>query len=256
MNLLKKLMLFLLIVLVFTGNSQNAYCKTIQKDLEVETKDAHIIKATISYNKTDAVKKFPTVVLLHSLGYSSASWANLISDLNTAGFLVIAVDLRGHGKSVYNTNLQQKSWTYFTPKSYQKFPSDIVAVINQAQKQSKKVSLDNMAIIGADIGANTAILASEFFVKKPKAMVLISPSMSFKGLYVPIVLSEIGPVPILTVASMKDTYSMKEEQKIAKFAQGAFYVKNYPQGGMGMMMLKVNPSMSRDITNWLVKMMK
>jgi len=253
MNLLKKLLLFLL---VFTITSQSVYSKTAQKEIEVETKDGYTIKATLSYEKIKDKNKYPTIVLLHSLGYSSGNWGTLIPELNNAGYAVIAIDLRGHGKSVYNSKLQIKSWIYFTPKAYQKFPSDVIAILKQAQVQSKKVDFTNWGIVGADIGANTAILTAKEFPHKPKAMILISPSMNFKGLYVPIAMTEIGTMPILSMVSKQDDYSIQEQKKLSKFAQGAFYAQNYPKGGMGMMMLKANPSMTKDIVSWLKTVVK
>lgn len=253
----KNVILFILLVIVFFFDGLIGYCDTkiIKKDIEIETKDLRIIKATMTYPKMDAVK-FPTVILLHSLGASSAEWVNLVDNLNSAGFLVIAMDFRGHGKSVYNTNFQQKSWVYFKPKMYEKFPSDVMAVLKQAQVISKKVSIDNCAFVGADLGANTAVLVAKDMPKKPKALVLISPSISFKGLYIPIAMTQIGKIPILTMVSTKDVYSVNQQKSLVKFSQGNFYAKNYPNGGMGMQMLKVNPTMSADITNWLVKVMK
>lgn len=251
MKLLKKLSIFLVIFVL--ASSLGAYCKTVKKEIEAQTKDARIIKATLSYVKIDGVKKYPTVVLLHSLGYSSLAWGNLITDLNNAGYAVIAIDFRGHGKSIYDTSLHQKSWTYFTPKAYLKFPSDVITLLNQAQKNSKKVSMDNLAIVGADIGANTAVLVAKMLPKKPKALVLISPTTNFKGLYIPIAMAQMGQIPILSMVSTKDRFCVQEQQSLSKFAQGGFYAKNYPVGGMGMMMLKLNPSMSQDITRWLLK---
>ena len=120
------------------------------------------------------------------------------------------------------------------------------------QKQSKLPDMNNMAIVGADIGANTAVLASDKLKKKPKTLVLICPTTSFKGLYIPITLTDLN-MPILTSSSNKDQYSLQEQRKLAKFSQGGFYAKNYPNGGMGMLMVKLNPSMPMDITNWIKK---
>lgn len=270
MIFLKKFLVLFLTVFVFS--STNAFCettakpaekiigktinKTVNKTIEVQTKDARIIKATLSYIKNDAKQKYPTVVLLHSLGYSSEQWCDLIPRLTNAGYAVIAVDFRGHGKSVYDTSFKVKSWAYFNDKIYQKFPSDVLAVLNQAQKDSKKISMDNMAIVGADIGANTAVLVSKNLKKKPKTLVLISASTTFKGLYLPITLAEIGKVPILSIASQQDRYSIKEQMNLAKYAQGGFYAQNYPTGGMGMMMLTTNPTMSKDIVDWIKRFLK
>ena len=256
MTTIKKILIFILAMFVFTGTTQSAYCKAIKKAIEVQTKDARIIKATLSYVKIAGVEKYPTVVLLHSLGYSSEDWDNLIPDLNNSGYAVIAIDLRGHGQSVYDTSFRKKPWIYFQTKTYQKIPSDVIALLEQAQKQSKKISLDNMAIVGADIGANAAVLVSKELKKKPKTLVLISPTVSFKGLYIPITMAEMGDIPILSMVSTQDTYCIQQQKELSKFAQGGFYAKNYPNGGTGMLMLKVNPTMSQDITRWIIRYLK
>lgn len=256
MKMIKKILLFSLAVFVFALGTQCAYSKTVKKEIEITTKDARIIKAELSYNKVEGMKKYPTILLLHSIGYSSTDWGNLIPYLNSVGYAVIAMDFRGHGKSIYNSKFQKLAWQYFTPKTYQKFPGDVITLLGEVQKQSKVVSLNNLGIVGADIGANTAVLVAKELKIKPKALVLISPSTTFKGLYIPIALVEMGSVPVLSMVSTQDRYSLQEQLKLSKFAQGGFYAKNYPQGGMGMMMIKVNPSMSLDITKWLVKYVK
>lgn len=251
---MKKFLLLTLAIFVLT--CQCVYCKTVKKEIEVQTKDSRIIKATVSYVKIEGVKKYPTVLLLHSLGYSSRDWGNLIPDLNNAGYAVIAMDFRGHGQSIFDGNFHQKTWTYFKPKTYQKFPSDVISVLNEAQTQVKQVSLDNLAIVGADIGANTAVLVARQLKKKPKTLVLICPTISFKGLYIPLAMTEMGMIPILSMVSTQDGYSMQQQQALSKFAQGGFYAKNYPKGGMGMTMIKVNPAMSQDITKWILKYLR
>lgn len=224
--------------------------KVIKKEIELETKDAHILKAELTYPKTKEAK-LPTVVLLHSLGYNSSYWAPLTSILNQKGYAVLAMDFRGHGKSVYNAAFRLKSWTYFTNKTFAKYPTDVMAMIDEVQANYKKADFTNYAIIGADIGANTAVMVARQYSKKPKALVLISPMLSFKGLYIPIVMSELGSIPVLAIASTKDTASIREQDKLSKFAQGQFYIKNYPQGGTGMLMIKSNPSLANDIATLL-----
>lgn len=255
MKEIKKILILILTVFVLTGTTLCADCKVIKKEIEIHTKDARIVKATISYTKIDGLQKYPTVLLLHSIGYSSSDWGNLITDLNNVGYAVIAMDLRGHGKSIYNAKFQKKSWVYFDNKIYQKFPNDVLEILDASQKQCKVIDLNNMAIVGADIGSNTAVLAAKGMKKKPKTMVLIAPTRTFKGLYIPIAMTEIQ-MPILSMVSSKDKYSLKEQKELAKFSQGGFYAKNYPNGGMGMLMIKLNPTMSQDITKWIIKYLK
>ena len=247
--------IFTVIFAIFVLIHNISFAKTINKTIEVTTKDDRIIKAKLSYIEIPHLQKYSTVVLLHSLGYSSEYWGSLISELNNAGYATIAVDLRGHGKSVYSKTFHKKSWIYFTNKNYQKMPGDITLILEYVKKHYKNINLNNMAIVGSDIGANTAILAAKDMKKKPVTMVLISPTRNFKGLYTPIALTELE-MPILSMASLKDTYCLQEQKQLAKFAQGGFYAQNYPEGGMGMLMLKVNPEMTQDITKWIIKFLK
>lgn len=252
MNIKKKFLVFIFSFLIIMATAQNAYCKIIKKEIQVQTKDAKLIKATVSYFKIDGLTKYPTVLLLHSLGYSSEDWGNLINDLNNAGYAVIAMDLRGHGQSLYNTKFQKKSWVYFTTKMYQKIPGDVELLLDQTQKQMKLLDMGNLAVVGADVGANAAVLVSKDLKKKPKTLVLICPTTSFKGLYIPIAMTDLE-MPILSIVSNKDRYCLSEQRNLAKFSQGGFYAKNYPNGGMGMLMIKQNPTMSQDITKWIIK---
>lgn len=255
MKKIKKFSVFILSIMVILIFAQFADCKQIKKDVEFHTKDSRIIKAKIIYEQSASQKQLPTVLLLHSIGYSSEDWGGLIATLNKAGFAVIAMDLRGHGQSVYDTNFHKKSWPYFTNKTYQKFPSDVLGILSQTQQQVKNLNLKNMAIVGADLGANSAVLAAVKMKIKPKTMVLISPLVTFKGLYIPVVLTNLN-MPILTMTSKKDRISLASQKTLAKFSQGGFYAQNYPNGGMGMLMIKVNPSMASDITKWISKYLK
>ena len=249
------------IFLIFLGLTTIGYCATakkktyVQKPVEVQTNDNRIIKGKFLYPKTGKTK-YPVVVLLHSLGYSSTYWGDLPNKLLANGYAVFEIDFRGHGQSIYDSTFHKKYWRYFKPKAYLRFPTDITAMLNKLPKVSKKADMTHYAIIGADIGANTAILVAKSYPQKPKALVLISPSMNFKGLYTPIALTSLGKCPILTIASSKDNYSIAQQDELSKFAQGDYYIKRYPLGGTGMLLLKVNPQASSNISNWIKAVMR
>lgn len=254
MKQLKYISVIIALFIIFFS-TQSAQSLTVKKEIEVQTKDARILKANVSYISIPNYKKYSTVLLLHSLGYSSRDWGNLINELNQAGYAVIAMDLRGHGRSVYNKSFYKKSWVYFTNKAYAKYPSDVLLMLKEVHAQLKNLNMNNMAVVGADIGANTAVLAAKDMKIKPKTLVLICPFRTFKGLYIPIAMTSLN-MPILSMVSTKDNYSLKEQRQLAKFSQGGFYAQNYPQGGTGMLMLKSNPTMSQDITKWIIKYLK
>lgn len=221
-------------------------------DIEFETKDGFLLHGML-YLPKEKRSKYPLVLLLHSLGYSSKYWENIPPKLTNAGFAVLTVDFRGHGASIYDKNFRKKNWMYMSDKSYLKYPDDILSFLVYLNDNYKNVSVSHMAIVGADIGANTAILVSDKLKIKPEALVLISPSIKFKDLYTPIALANLGSTPIMVDISGKDLYSKSQANYLKRFAQGEFDIKTYPNGGIGMLMLKVNPGMDTDIVAFVVQ---
>lgn len=255
---MKKVLIMILALVLFTPVGALAAPqkkKVGYVAITYETKDSFVIKSKLFYPLKEA-SVYPVVVMFHSLGYSSEYWTNLSKKFVDAGAAVLLVDLRGHGQSVYDSNFKIRSWIYYSPKTFEKYPTDAVDILKYVATNYKNISTTKYAIVGADIGANTAILAAEKIASKPKCMVLISPSREFKGLYTPIAMTNIGTMPLLTMVSLRDNYSVREANALKKFAQGDFDIKTYPAGGTGMLMLKANPSMTDDIVKWVMPLLK
>ncbi len=250
---MKKFLILILALLLLTPTLSFAAAKKKKVGylgLTYETKDTFVIKSKLFYpSKKQAV--YPIVIFLHSLGYSSDYWGLVVKKFVDSGVAVLLVDLRGHGQSIYNSNFKISSWVYFTENDYNKYPSDIADILHYVAMNYKNISTTKYAIVGADIGANTAILAAEKMVNKPSCMVLLSPTRNFKGLKTSIAMTNVGHGPILTLVSARDNHSVQEAQVLKKFAQGTYEIKTYPAGGMGMLMLKVNPTAADDIVNWV-----
>lgn len=240
--MLKKAFIVIL-VLVFTMSGVFAATTTkkkkkpyISKTIEVTTQDSHIMKAQLMYPRTPKGVKvknpYPVIIFLHSLGYSSSQWKELPYTFVKQGYAVMLVDLRGHGISNKDAKFRVKSWTYFTPKIYKKYPSDVIALINTAKQTNKKVSFSNYAVIGGDIGANTGVLVGQTLPVKPKAMVLLTPYQQFKGLN--IFDYQLGTTPILVMCCKSDKYAVCQEVSLKTFSKGKFVINNtnYPINGM------------------------
>lgn len=251
---MKKLLILIIALLILTPTISFAAPKKEKVGyvaITYETKDSFVIKSKLFYPpKKQAV--YPVVVFFHSLGYSSDYWGPIVKKIVNAGAAVLLVDLRGHGQSIYDSNFKIRSWVYYTDKMFEKYPSDAVDILQYVAMNYKNISTTKYAIVGADIGANTAIIAAEKMFNKPACLVLLSPSRSFKGLKTSIAMTNIGNGPVLTLASVRDRYSMNEAYILKKFVQGTNDIKTYPAGGMGMLMLKVNPTMADDIVKWVM----
>ena len=226
-----------------------------ERSFKVEASDGQLIYAVLSYPKTK-LKKYPTVILLNSIGRTNNSWKPLKIVLNNAGFAVLRMDFRGHGQSVYDKSFRQRSWITYKHSDFEKFPSDVIAVIDKVEKTTKKADFSNYSIVGCDIGANTAVIVAKEFKYKPKALVLMSPQMTFKGLYIPIALTEIGNAPILSITSKTNLRFVEEQTKLSKFAQGIYDVYNTEAGGADVYLFKQYPELPNIISDWIKQYLK
>ena len=257
---MKKFLILIITLLLLTPTLSFASTNTNKKkvgyvSITYETKDSFVIKSKLFYPLFPK-KVYPIVVMIHSIGYSSEYWGELTQEFTNNGIAVLQIDMRGHGQSIYDSNFKIRSWQYYTEKNYAKYPNDVAEILKYLAMNYKNISTTKYAILGADIGANTAILAAEKMPNKPSCLVLISPTREYKGLYTPIAMTNLGSMPLLSIVSIRDKYSVQESEVLKKFAQGSFEIKKYPAGGMGMLMLKVNPSMGTDIVNWVSTYLK
>lgn len=221
-------------------------------NIAYETADKYIINSKLTYPN---VKKshYPMVVMLHSLGYSSVYWETLVDDFLHAGIAVLEIDMKGHGKSSSDIYFKRRSWIYLDDKDYQSYPDEVLDIVYNVLDSYDNIAPSYITYLGADIGANTAIWVAAKQRPYPLCLVLISPHIDFKGLYTPIKLADAGKIPVMAAAAMDDLFSVKQVDELEKFAQGLYDKKIYPNGGTGMLMIKVNPQMPIDIVNWVVK---
>lgn len=236
----KKILVFVLLLIftsagVFAATSAKSKSPIKTKVIEVPTKDNFVIKAKLLYPKGKQ-KNFPTIIMLHSLGYSCSSWGTLPETFANQGYGVIAIDLRGHGLSNKDVKFRMKSWVYMSNKSFAKYPYDVLAVINYVKQTSKKFSFNNYAIIGGDVGANTGVLYAQMINPKPMAMVLLTPYQELKGLN--IYDYRLGSTPLLVMCSKRDKFAVCQEVMLKTFAKGPYIINNTNLSTNGMLILK------------------
>ena len=126
----------------------------------------------------------PTVILLHDLGKNKEAFTSFEKALTKEGIGYLALDLRGHGQSTgkgeYKTFAREGENNPFN-----QMVKDGQAAV--AFLETKKVPLENIRLLGAGLGANVAVKASE---KMPEigAVALISPGVNIR---------DVLPVPAL-----------------------------------------------------------
>ena len=242
----------LALFLMFINLSVEAAPKFVEKEIKAVASDGFNINATLTYPKVKNQREVYTVILLHSLGYNSQWWESLPKELLAKGYAVLAIDLRGHGSSVYNAKLTKNSWKNMKNSAYAKYPDDVLAVINQVKEEnSKKVFFNNWAIVGADIGASAGIMAADMMPVHPKTIVMISPVVKAKGLYIPVNMAHLDGVDFLSISGTDDIMSKDAESYLMKFAQDEFATYTSESKTTGMMMLKNDPGLAKMIAEWV-----
>ena len=107
----------------------------------------------------------PAVLLLHMLSGRAQDWLPLSDELALAGIHALAIDLRGHGESggARDWTLAQRDvakwWHWFAAHQ----------------------EVDAMAVVGASIGANLALLGCAEWADCRGAIAL-SPGLDYRGL--------------------------------------------------------------------------
>ena len=79
--------------------------------IEFVTRDKFILVGDLYLASQETNK--PLIVLLHSFSLNAKTWTDMAESLRVKGYNVLAMDLRGHGRSLYNENLKIKSRFYF-----------------------------------------------------------------------------------------------------------------------------------------------
>ena len=250
---MKRFFLYILaLFLIFTNLSSEAAVKSVEKEIHAQAKDGFNIRATLSYPKVKGQKDFKTVMLLHSRGYNSQWWGNLPQELLDKGYAVLAIDLRGHGESVYNSKLSKVSWKSLTDNGYAKYPTDIISIVDKIKEEYPKLSFfNNWAIIGADIGASAGIIASDKLKNRPQTIVMMSPVVKTKSLYIPVNIAHLDSTDILTISGTDDYTSQKASVYLSKFAQAGFQEYISASKTTGMLMIKNDPEMIPLLVEWV-----
>ncbi len=239
------LIIFLMLLVPFSfASPKKKKVPPVKNKIEFATKDKFILVGDLYFAKKPSSK--PLVILLHSFGVSAKEWKTLAERLRLNNFNVLAMDLRGHGRSVYTESLKLKSRYKFKPADWQKLPYDVVESINYVKANYTGINCDDTIIIGADIGGSAGVISGLMLKNQPLKFVLISPMLNFKGLYIPIKIANYTNTRFFVILSKTDKVLFNFYTKINPI------IKTYPFGGPGNRVLFANPDSIDDIVNFIL----
>ena len=257
-NVMKRFTLVILsLFLILINTPCYSAPSPVKKNLSVVADDGFNLRAVLTYPKVKNKRDYKTVMLLHSHGTNSEWWGTFPSQLLDNGYAVLTIDLRGHGASVYNPKLVKVSWKSLTNNAYKKYPDDIVKIVKFIQDEYPRMNFFNdWAIVGSDIGASAGVIAADKLDKKPKTIVLMSPVVQTRGLYIPVSVAQLNEVDFLSISSASDASALEAEKYLKKFAQNEFLTYTSPSKSTGMVLLKNDSEVAPVIIEWIKQYLK
>lgn len=183
------------------------------------------------------------VLLLHMYRKSKEDWDEFAQKLVTQGFSVLAMDMRGHGES-------GGSIESISPDKYHE---TIVQDVGRAVDVLRAHGAKSVFIIGASIGANSALIYGA--QKNDVAGVaLLSPGLDYRGVDVQYAMKNYRG-PLFIAASRDDAYSAQSSQTIFAESPAAESQKQlilYENSGHGTAMFgKESPDLSAELLEWV-----
>ncbi|MFH1182326.1 MAG: alpha/beta fold hydrolase, partial [Candidatus Woesearchaeota archaeon] len=200
------------------------------------TVDGWTIQGTL-YNGTGK-----NILLLHGLGDHRAAWTEFARVLKQNGYTVLAIDLRGHGKSTMADGVN-KTWDDFTNADFAGMPKD-------ASAAQQFLGNENISIIGASIGANIALNYAAQSGKVP-SLVLLSPGLNYKDITTESAM-RLYEGAVFLAAGEIDSYSADSASRLYDLASGKRELKIYNTGNHGTQLLK-DQAIQDTILAWLAK---
>lgn len=196
----------------------------------------------------DGNQKSPALVLLHMLKQKRQDWDAFAREAVQAGFVVLTIDLRGHGQSVKaaSRTLDVKE---FSNAEFAAMLEDVKSAVSFLRNEAS-VDANCLSLIGASIGANLALkyAATDTAIQ---SIVLLSPGLEYRGLTTEEAMKTYGNRPALLVAARDDDYSYDSVQKLAVLARGLVKQQLYESAGHGNFMFQAEPGLGRLILDWL-----
>jgi dienelactone hydrolase len=196
--------------------------------------------------------KFPAVLLVHGFGQDSRIWQTFVKDhLLRSGFAALCLDLRGHGDSAEKSGhkITAKQTWISDPKQ---FPQDIYAAL-QWLKSREDVDGNRIAIVGCELGADLAFLASGKYEEIRSAVALSGNAENAKQLTKEI--ANFQPHSILYVATQGDSAAAESARQLEKMTGFPVRVQIYENSSAhGSKILQDLPEASQLIVDWLKNM--
>lgn len=220
------------------------------EDAVVQTADG--VSITLTYYASNKGKEAVPVVLLHGYRGSRKDFGPLALYLQSLGHAVVVPDLRGHGESTakrIGTRTDTLDASRFTARDIEAMSKLDMIMVKEflwTRHNAGELNLNRLCVVGAEMGASVAMDfaaydAVGYLQGNPpgsptygplqvgrfvKAMVLISPEWSFRGLTMAAALNNLAvarDIPMLILVGGESSRLVADSERIHRLLS-----KNHP----------------------------
>lgn len=192
----------------------------------------------------------PGIVLLHMMPATKESWRVFALKLQNAGFQALAIDFRGHGKSIVK-NGEILNYENFDNAEHQQKIHDIEEAIRFLINKNNPAP-KMLFFVGASIGANLALqYMSEH--TRIKGGALLSPGLNYRGVQTEQSIKRIASDQLIffIAGGDNDKYSTETIKKLYDVATCKKQLKIVENGGHGTDILSADPGLMDEIIEWM-----
>jgi pimeloyl-ACP methyl ester carboxylesterase len=156
--------------------------------------------------------------------------------------------LRGHGESA------RQSGETIDPKAFTEIDwlaaaQDIEAA-HKALVQGRGVNAENVAAVGADVGANL-LMHYALQHRQIQGVVLVSPGLDYAGIALEPTMEAYGNRPSMVVFTSGDAYAASSAQRLHQLAQGYAELREYQGSAHGINVFERSGHAADQILLWL-----
>jgi acetyl esterase/lipase len=177
----------------------------------------------------------PAVVLVGMLGRPREDWQTTIDRFASANITSLAIDLRAA----------------FLPddaRAAGAWHADVTAAVGYLVARPE-VRPWAIGVAGASLGANLAAVAASMDARV-RSLVLVSPSIDYKGIRIDNAMRQYGERPALLVASFRDPYAARSARELAVDAPGIREIQWAESAAHGTVLLAREPDLVRNLVEW------
>ena len=156
---------------------------TFAAELTITTEDGFKLYGWLD-KPQNSKEETPIILFAHQFGAEHSSWSSIAKKFNDKGYATLSVDLRGHGKSIYQNDKENKVIT--SPKfselkvalaqsgkkvGFKNIPQDLMDWL-EFIGEDESLDMEDLYLFGSSLGAGSIIpLLNEY---DAKALVAIS----------------------------------------------------------------------------------